>query len=123
MKFRLDQFVVDAVAVEQKIRQAVARFHFKIFISLVLAQRAVAIVNANLRDYRESEFSDRVETKQVFRDWRQNVQPEKIHQPVRTGSKTKEAIGRAQQAPGVFQPLLVVSFQQPFTRLSANDER
>src|SRR5262245_44896343 len=123
MKFRLAQFVVDAGAVRQNVGHSVSGFYFKIFISGVITQGAVAIVNANLRDYGESEFSDRVETKQVFRDWRQHVQPEKIHQPVRTGSKTKEAIGRAQQAPGVFQPLLVVSFQQPFTRLSANDER
>src|SRR5262249_38694348 len=110
MKVGLTKLVIDAFAVDLKIWHAVAGFDVEVFVAGVIAQRAMAIVDAYFRNQWKREPSNRVETEHMTRYGRKYMQPDKVHQPVRSGSESKETIGRVQEAFGIFQALFVVAF-------------
>src|SRR5262249_59355291 len=64
MKLWLPQAVINTRVIDQKIGHPVSGFDCKIFVAGVTAQRAVAIVDAYLRNQREREFSHCVKTEQ-----------------------------------------------------------
>src|SRR5215813_2850651 len=82
----------------------------------------MAISDADLRDYGKGVSPDCIETENVSGDGRQNVQAEKVHQPICPGRETKETICRLQKAFRILQPLFVVTLQELLVGRTANNQ-
>src|SRR5689334_18868510 len=106
MKFRCSQFVVDAFAIDHKIRHAVSGLNIKSFISAIFAERAMAIIDTDLREQRENEMLYGSQAEDGAGDYRQDIFAQESEPPLRAGSELKHAVGGLQQMPGVFEALI-----------------
>src|SRR5215207_5201224 len=109
---RTAQAVVDAPAVNQEVRGAVAGLDLEIAVARVAAERAVPVVDADLRDEREDVSFDRVEAEDVSGDGREDARADEPENPFGAGGQLKHPVGRPQEVPGVLQTLLVVSLKE-----------
>src|SRR5215813_2535440 len=82
----------------------------------------MAVTDADLLDRGERVSPDYIETENVFGDGRQNVQAEKVHQPICPRRKTKEPIRRLQKVFRILEPLFVVSLKELLVGQTANDQ-
>src|SRR5579885_128485 len=72
VKFRLAQKVEDALAAREEVGHPITGLDLEVFVALVTAQRALAVVDSDLREEREEELLEGVEVDDEVRDVRKD---------------------------------------------------
>src|SRR5919206_194409 len=122
VELRLAQLVVDASAVNKKVGHAVSGLDLEARAACVVAERAAAIVDADLRDERKHAPPDRVELDEPARKGREDGRANHAKEPVRARRKLEHSVGSLKKPLRVLQTLFVVGLQKLPARVAFDDE-